>query len=284
MTKETPVDKSAETTSVAIPAEKQNNTESNTPAVAPKKDSVATKDTIATKIAEPIAVKEKKKKEKKEASEDLVFSAGIGLQQAIAFDGQQTSSYNYNGKRNAISDRIPSVYVRLQKQKWYVQAEFQYAAPQPVKQFVFSQKTRYSIASQDLSTEQYRIQKLYYHQLPLTVNYHLLPNLSVGTGVMYSRLAGAVTEQAITSKNVQTGNESVSRNITPIKGFKDSFLYKSTAGIVVQTDYHWNRFSMGLRFSKNLLSFIRYTTPNGAIMDEKNKTLQAILRFRLFEK
>ena len=69
-----------------------------------------------------------------------------------------------------------------------------------------------------------------------------------------------------------------------MKGFKDSFLYKTTAGIILQTDYQVKRFSMGLRYTQNFLAFIRYTTPTGEVVEEKNKTLQAILRFRLFEK
>lgn len=249
--------------------------------IAPKKDSIATKDTTTTKVAEPIANNEQKKEAQNKGSA-FMLSAGVGLQQAIALDGQQSSAYNYNGKRNSFSDRIPSLYLRLQKGAWFAQAEFQYAVPQPVQQFSFSQKTRYDAASLNLNTEQLSIQKLYYHQLPFSINYQIMPNWSIGTGVMYNILAGAVSEQEIRSKNVQSGAETISRNITPVKGYKDSFLYKTTAGVLLQTDYHWKRFSLGLRYTQNLEPFIKYTKPDGEVLNEKNKVLQAVLRFRLW--
>jgi hypothetical protein len=211
-----------------------------------------------------------------------VFSAGIGLQQAIAISGQQSSGYNYNGKKGSLSDRIPAVYLRAQKGKWFAQAEFQYGVPQPVKPFSFSQKTSFDVSSLNVNKEQFNIQKLYYHQLPFSINYFVLPNWSIGTGGMYNILAGAVTEQNINRENVLTGDVSASRNVAPVKGYQDSFLYKTTAGIIFQTDYHWKRFALGLRFTQNLQPFIKYTKPDGQIVDERNKVLQAVLRFQLW--
>jgi hypothetical protein len=248
---------------------------------APLKDTADKKDTVATKTAEPI-VNNTHKKDSQSKKKPFIFTAGVGLQQAIAFAGQESSSFNYKGKQNSLSDRIPSIYLRLQKGAWFAQAEFQYAVPQPVEQFSFAQKTSYDVASLNVNTEQFTIRKLYYHQLPVSVNYFVFPNLSVGAGATYSILAGAVTEQEVTSKNVQTGSESVSRSLAPIEGFKDSFLYKTTAGILVQTDYHWKRFALGLRYTQNLEPFIQYTRPDGVLSNEKNRVLQAILRFRLF--
>ena len=243
------------------------------------KDSLAKKDT-AVKAAEPVAATEpQKKKEKKSA---FAFSAGIGLQQAIALKNQQSASVNYNGKRSTVSDLIPSVYFRLQKGAWFAQAEFQYAVPQPVEQFSFSQKTTYDVAALNVNVERFNLRKLYYHQLPISINYHIMPNWSVGAGAMYNILAGAVTEQEVQSLNVQTGLEATTRSLAPVSGYNDSFLYKTTAGILVQTDYHWKRFSLGMRFTQNLEPFITYTRPDGTVSDEKNKVLQAILRFRLF--
>lgn len=246
------------------------------------KDSTTKKDTATKKAAEPIAANEDKTDSSQKKKSAFLFSAGIGLQQAIAINGQQSTSYNYNGKKGSLSDRIPSVYFRLQKGKWFAQAEFQYSVPQPVKPFSFSQKTSFDASSLNLNKEQFSIQKLYYHQLPVSINYFVLPNWSIGAGGMYNILAGAVTEQEINRENVLTGDVSASRNVAPVKGYKDSFLYKTTAGIIYQTDYHWKRFALGLRFTQNLQPFIKYTKPNGEIVDERNKVLQAILRFRLF--
>jgi hypothetical protein len=249
--------------------------------VVPKKDSLSTKQADTTKAATPVAGTQPGKKEAKRNT-PLEISAGIGLQQAIALGSQGSSSFNYKGKRSSVSDLFPSVYLRLQRGKWFAQAEFQYAVPQPVEQFSFSQKTTYDAAAQNINTERLQLQKLYYHQLPFSVNYHLLPNWSVGAGTVYNILAGAVTEEEVQSRNVQSGAESITRQLAPVRGYKDSFLYKTTAGILLQTDYHWKRFSLGVRYTQNLQPFIRYTSATGEVLDEKNKVLQAILRFKLF--
>lgn len=213
----------------------------------------------------------------------IVWSAGIGLQRAIALSGQGSSPYNYAGKRSGLSDNIPSVYVRMQKGKWFLQGEFHYAVPQPVENIAFNQKTRYDAAAQSLNTERFTVEKLYYHQLPLSINYEVLPKFSFGVGGTYNVLAGAVTEQEVTSKNMQSNNESITRNVAPVKGFRDSFLYKTTVGILLQSDYHWKRISFGLRYTQSLQPFIKYTKPDGTVSNKRNGVLQAILRFRLWE-
>lgn len=211
-----------------------------------------------------------------------MWSAGVGLQQSIALYHQQSSMVDTIGQGQLFFDYFPSLYFKVQRDRWFAQAEFHYSVPQPVKQFSFSQKTRYDATNLILNTERFIIQKMYYHQLPFSVNYFALPNLSIGVGGVYNILAGAVTQQELTSKNVQTGNETVSRNLAPVKGYKDSFLYKTTAGILLQTDYHWKRLSLGLRYTQNFQPFIKYTKPDGTILDEKTQALQAILRFRLW--
>lgn len=246
-----------------------------------RKDSIARKDSTNISAAPPV-VSNEAKKEKVNRKSSFVFSAGIGLQQAIAFSGQQYSAYNLHGKQSRLSDHIPSVYLRLQKGRWFVQGELHYNVPQPVKPFSFSQATSYHAVNATLRTERVTLQKLYYHQLPFSVNYFVLPQLSLGVGGTYNLLAGAVTEQETSRKYVSSGSETITRQVVPVKGYTDSFLYKSTAGILLQTDYHWKRFAIGLRYTKNLQPFIRYTTPDGAVLNEKNQVLQAVLRFRLF--
>ncbi len=245
-----------------------------------RKDSAShSKDT--TKAAEPLVAGNEAKNKKARKKNGLLFSAGAGLQQAIAFNGQQTSSYNLNGRQNRLSDKIPSVYLRLQKGRWFLQGEFFYNLPQAVEAFSFSQKTAYNVTASEVRTEIFTIQKLYYHQLPVSINYFLLPQWSVGAGGTYNRLAGAVTEQQTSLKNVATGSESVTTRVVPVKGFRDSFLYRSNAGLLLQSDYHWKRFCLGLRYTEGLQSFIKYTRPDGAVLDEKAQSLQVVLRFRI---
>ncbi|HEV7333359.1 MAG TPA: hypothetical protein VGN63_20150 [Flavisolibacter sp.] len=244
-------------------------------------DTVTTNDSTKVDITPP-AERSELQKEKSKKKNRIVFSAGIGLQQAIAFGGQRPSSYNLKGKQNKFSDHIPSVYLRLQRDRWFLQGELHYKVPQPVEPFLFSQISSYDRANNLLHTERLSVQKLYYHQLPISINYLLQPQWSLGAGLVYNRLAGAVTGQETTSRNMVTGGDSIAMQVVPVKGYKDSFLYQSTAGIILQTDYHWRRISLGLRYTKNLQPFIKYTQPDGTVFTKKNQVLQAVLRFRLF--
>lgn len=234
--------------------------------------------------ASPLAAVVEESKQTPVKKQPLIWSAGLGLQRFISLPGQTSSAYAYTGKRSTLADNIPAVYLRLQKGRWYVQGEFNYAVPQAVERFSFSQQTQYDAANGLLNTERLEMQKLYYHQLPLSLNFHVLPQWSVGAGAVYSLFAGAVTERELASKNVQSGTETVSRSVAPVRGYTDSFLYRTTAGLLLQTDYHWKRVSVGLRYSQNLQPFIKYTKPSGEVLAEKTNALQAVLRFRLWEK
>jgi hypothetical protein len=134
-----------------------------------------------------------------------------------------------------------------------------------------------------LTTTTLRLKKTYYHQLPLTFNYYIKPGWSVGIGGMYSRFYGAVTEREVRNTNVQTQAETVTKQITRVQHFTDSFLYKTQVHLLLQTDYRWKRFSFGLRYTRDLQPFIRYTMPDGKLSAEKGQSLQFIVRYRLWQ-
>jgi hypothetical protein len=163
-----------------------------------------------------------------------------------------------------------------------LQGEWQSRIPQPVKPFSFNETTSYNAANKTLQKDRFYIQTLYYHQLPLSLNYYVLPHWSWGAGGTYNLFAGAVTSQEVTRRDINTGAETMFSQVVPMKGFTDSFLYRSTAGILLQTNYHWKRLSIGLRYTQHLQPFIKYTAPDGAVLSKKNQVLQAVLRFRLF--
>lgn len=245
-----------------------------------KKDSINKTDSAKAAMPPVVPTEEKKTPSKKAA---FVFSAGLGLQQAIALQRQPSAPTDTTGRKPAFFDYFPSVYVKAERGRWAAQAGFQYSVPQPVANFSFSQKTTYDAATTVLQTERINLRKLYYHQLPVSLNYRLLPQWSAGVGGVYNIFAGAVTEREVRSKYGSTGAEAVSKNTEPIKGYKDSFFYKTTAGLLLQTDYHWKRFSLGLRYIQNLQPFIKYTRPDGTVLDKKNNALQAILLFQLWK-
>jgi len=249
-----------------------------------KKEWLTGKDSV---VRTPIVSEQSKASEKKVVQHnrnDFYFSAGIGEQQQIPIAGQTAVPYSSYGRKGSFSDYIPSVYVRLhKKENWFVQAEFRYGAAQSLKEFSYSQQTKLDSSGSNITTTTLRLKKTYYHQVPLSFNYYVYPSLSVGIGGIYSRFYRAITEQETKTRNLQTQTEIVNKQIIPVKNFTDSFLYKTQVHFLLQADYEWKRFSLALRYTMDLQPYIKYTRPDGAVDEEKNQTLQFILRFRLWQ-
>lgn len=214
----------------------------------------------------------------------LLIAGGISEQQLIPIAGQTTVPYSRYGRKGSLADYVPSVFVQLQKErKWFLQTEFRYGAAQSVKEFSYNQNTHFDVVSGNITTTTMRLKKTYYHQLPVSFNYFLLTNVSIGIGGMYSHFYGAITEKETTIVNAQTQAASTIKQIIPVKHFTDSFLYKTQIHALVQADYHWKQFSFGLRYTKDVQPYIKYTRPDGTVDEEKNQSLQFIVRYRLWK-
>ena len=254
-------------TSLTIANQQQNST---------PKDSV--KQELLTQPVDS-AIQKKSKPQKK-----LIVAAGLGLQQQIPIAGQTAVPYSYYGREGSLADYIPSVFVQLQKEKkWFVMGEFRFGAAQSVKEFSYNQNTSFDSLSMNVTMTTMRLKKTYYHQLPFSFNYYLKPNLSLGMGGMYSRFHGAVTEKETNSWNTLTQATTNSKEIIHIKHFTDSFLYKTQVHFLVQADYQWKRFSFGLRYTKDIQPYIKYTKPDGTVDEEKNQSLQLMIRYRIWQ-
>lgn len=223
-------------------------------------------------------------KKKTNTQKKLFFTAGIGEQQQIPIAGQTAVPYSHYGRKGSLSNYIPSVFVQLQKEKkWFLQGEFRYGAPQSVKEFSFNRKTKLDTFTNNITITTQRLKKTFYHQLPFSFNYYILPNLSVGIGGVYSHFFGAITEKEITSYNTLTQTVSNVKQIIPIRHFTDSFLYKTQVHALLQADYQWKKFSVELRYTKDIQPYIKYTKPDGTVDEEKNQSLQFIVRYRLWQ-
>jgi hypothetical protein len=223
-------------------------------------------------------------KKAKQSKKKFFLVAGVGEQQPIPIAGQTAVPYSHYGRKGSLSDYVPSVYVQLQKEKkWFIQGEFRYGAAQSVREFSYNRNTKYDTASMNVTTTTMRLKKTYYHQLPLSFNYCLEPNLSIGIGGVYSRFYGAITEKEINTLNVITQTTTTFKQIIPVKHFTDSFLYKTQVHVLVQADYQWKKFSFGLRYTKDIQPYIKYTKPDGTVDEEKNQSLQFMVRYKLWQ-
>ncbi|MFT3907786.1 MAG: hypothetical protein QM737_00040 [Ferruginibacter sp.] len=229
---------------------------------------------------EPI-VKTSKKHQKK--SNSFIWSAGIGMQQQIPVGNQKYSAYGFNGKNNIINDYVPAAYLRLERKgKWFTQLEFSYASPRMVGEFPYNRKTTVNNRYTQISTTTTSLKKTYYHEIPLSFNYYIIPRWSVGAGGIYGWLHRAISEQRVTVKNIQSQQEQTATSIIPAS-YTDSFLYRSQFSWLLQTNYQWRRLSFGIRYSMDAQPYIKYTTPAGEINERRNWSLEFLLRLRLWK-
>ena len=238
---------------------------------------VPTKDSLKTST---------KTTEKKDTASkaNTYFIAGLALQQQIPMDGQKTSPYNSLGRKGTVVDYLPSAYFRLTKeQKWFLQLELKYGAPQYTRQFLFSEKVAFDSMSGDLITTRSSLRKTYYHQIPLSFHFYVMKNWSIGAGITWNRFSSAVADQDLYRRRPGTQVDSLfSQSVIKVKA--DSIFAKSYFQGLLETQFQWKRFSLGARYSVGLEPFMKFTLPGGVQQEQRNHSMQIFLRYELFRK
>lgn len=216
----------------------------------------------------------------------VFFSAGLTMQQQLPVAGQKSTPYNSQGRKGSLADYIPAVYVRLNKKdKWFLQAEFRYGAPQYSKEFLYQQVSIPDTGTNPRfeTTTSARLKKTFYHQLPLTFNYYVLPNWSVGGGVVWNKFYAAVSDrESIKHDNINQIDSVLFKGIVSIKKDTSGTFASSYFQAVLETQYKWKRFSVGARYASGLQPYIRFTLPGAGPKEEKNSSIQIFLRFELW--
>jgi hypothetical protein len=248
-----------------------------TPAAAPGGNTTAAAKPDSNAVATSVTPKKK-------GIQGWTFSAGLSLQQVIPVSGQQAWAKNYGGNRNPLSEHLPGLWFRAQKGHWGLQAEARFHAPQLVPEFVFAQKTRWDTAGHSVVTERQSLRKLWYHQFAGTVNFNITSRWSVGAGAQWSLLHRAYAERSFIRSDFAGNINAITTEARPISGFQDSFLYKTQWQLLLQTDYSWRRWTLGIRYRFDTEPYIRFTKPDGTVVEKRNDALEAILRFRLWQK
>lgn len=224
-------------------------------------------------------------KEKKDSlnTKSITFSIGTAMNQQIPIDGQQLISYNSLGRKGTLADYIPSLYARIYKgNKWFIQSEFRYGAPQPTKDILYRQ-TIDTANPQYKNTTSTRLKKTYYHQLPVTFNYFILPNLSLGAGIIWNKFSSAVSTQDITQHNNSTGTDSVISKASFITSKKaDSNFVSSYLQSVFEAQYKYRNFSFGIRYAFGIQPYLKFTLAGNTEQQEKNQSFLLFVRYELW--
>jgi hypothetical protein len=250
-------------------------------------------DSIATITPDSNAIKKKIKDANipgKAAKQDSIvkrpiyFAAGLALNQQLPVSGQKFVPYNSLGRKSTLADYIPSVYFRMYKdQKWFLQSEFRYGAPQFTKEILYVQKKVVDTFTNTTMSTSNRLKKTYYHQLPVSFNYFILPHFSVGLGFIWNKYSSAVSELEIKETNNITQIDSIQVKTIFHSKKADSNFVKSYFQALAETQYQWKRWSFGARYSFGLQPYIRFQLPGGEHREEKNSSLQIFLRYDLWE-
>jgi hypothetical protein len=242
-----------------------------------KKDSV-----VKTTNPPPVdssMVSQAKKKGKKSTWH---YEAGLGLQQQLPVNGQQTVPYNAQGRKGSLADYIPSLYGKAIKGKWSVQLGFHYAAPQSTKEVTYFQKSIRD-TSGITTTNTSKIKKTFYHQLPLSVHYNILPAWSIGSGVVWNKFVSAITEQDVSTRQPNQQADSLqSRAILPLRQADSNFV-TSYFQLILESQFRWKKITVGVRYAIGLQPYLKFHLPGGNQQEEKNNTLQLYLRYSLWQ-
>ncbi len=213
----------------------------------------------------------------------IYFAAGLGLHQLLPIAGQKLNLYNSLGRKNSIADYIPSVYVRMYKnKKWFIQSEFRYGAPQYTRETLFRQSKIIDTSSSTITSTNSNVKKTFYHQVPVSFNYFVLPGFSVGAGITFNQFSSALVQQEVHKSNTITQTDSLISSGLIQQKKADSNFKKSYMQALIETQYQWKRFSAGVRFSFGLQPYLKFQLPGEEQREEKNTSLQIFIRYELW--
>lgn len=245
-------------------------------------------DTLVKKENKQADTSKKATTEKAKKKSKYTFITGLGEQQIIPIDGQRLTPYNSLGRKGTLLDYIPSIYVRVKRnEKWFVQAEFKYGAPQYNKDnFVYQQKivpdTGFNPPFSTITSS--KLKKSYYHQLPITFNYYVAPNWSVGAGVQWNNFFGVVAEKEINRKNNFTQRDSIISSFTAIDKKDSANLFKKNYFLgVIETQYQWKRLTFGAKYTFGLEPYITFTLPGGNQQKERSNSVLLFIKYELWK-
>jgi hypothetical protein len=216
------------------------------------------------------------------------FVIGIGLNKVFPVSEQLKSDYNSESIGHALSDNIPVPMVRYYfNRKLYVQLETQLHAPQYTRQHLVLQASPpVTLSSGLVSAASVSVEQLFYINVPLSIHYSPIKDLSLGVGLEYSRLQNAIGSFDTTFTNSFPSRvvTVVGKHSTPLKG--DTLFHRirpNELRFLVDINYTYNRFVFGARYDQALSDFVHLQVAPGMVTQSRNSSLQFYLRYILWD-
>ncbi len=212
------------------------------------------------------------------------WEVGIGLNQFFPVGQQEKSNYNSSGTTGSLLDYIPVPVIRYYfSKKWYVQAEAQFNSPQYTKNLLASQvNANVGVGSQDQNSVY--IKKLFYFNLPVSIQYRLSRNLYAGAGLQFSALSNGVG--LFEDKEIVTSGTDTLKS-SKVQSFKSTPVYKELTTtewrFLFDINYHWKPVTLGLRYNQAFTDFINIHISNTQVTQSRNSSLQLYLRYVIWK-
>ena len=246
--------------------------------IAKKVEVVKLNDSTKNKIA--------KKKESKKASK-YFLSTGLSILQQLPLNGAKANSLDYLGRNNNIKEYLPAPYVRITKEnKFYLQGEFRYGAPQNNKPFVYSYLKNPDTPNPSgifKSDTSYTLRRSFYHQVPISFHFYITPKLSIGTGIVYNKFYGVIAEQEFTQRRQGRPDTSLGKFILPITKSPDSAFTKTFYEVLFEAQYKIKKFEIGARYAFGLDPYIVFINPVTKLEEKKyNQNFNFYIRYELW--
>ena len=215
------------------------------------------------------------------------FTVGFSLPLGFPLGDQKPGPYNVNARPNTISDYLPVPHVQyFVNDKVYVQSEIQFMTPQYIQPVLLYQRKVDQPSNNTALYYSTYARKLYYFNVPLAIHYSPFRNFYLGTGLQFSSLLSGVAMYEERRSFGATGRDTLVS--MRYEKFKNDTLSSAIDGsefrLMLDANYYWNRFTVGLRYNQALSNYISVRlTPSAPYFQDKNKSLQFYLRYNLWE-
>ena len=220
-------------------------------------------------------------------SKRIALSAGLGLNQFFTIGSQQHSGYNSGGTVGAVSDYIPVPFIRWNISKnLYLQLEGQINTPQYTKQLLAKHEIINDTSRPGQVTENNSvyINKLFYFNIPLSINYSLFQNFYAGAGLQFSQLTNGVglfegQEYSPLSPDTLSNSKYASIKEDPVYKEIKTIEWR----ILFDANYQWQNLILGVRYNQALTNFINVRISSTQVTQARNSSIQLYLRYILWK-
>jgi len=212
-------------------------------------------------------------------------AVGFTLPLAFPLGSQRAMGYNFRAGHNTVSDYLPSPHLQYHfSGKTFLQTEAQLIAPQFINSILLYNDI-VSTSSGYYTSHSIYAQKLYYFNLPVSIHHSPFPGFYMGTGLQFSSLISgvALTEE----RKWMPGGANMLTKQEYSRFRKDTLSDKidgSEFRLLLDANYYWNKFTVGLRYNQALTNYISFRlSPGVPYSFDKNRALQFYLRYNLWE-